>query len=164
MGYVGRSTVRDFRCKMLEKMMRMPVAYFQSRSSGELISKVNYDAEQVSASISNAISDTLRGALLLIAMLVVMFLISWKITSLALLIGPVLALYLKSVSTRMRNHSTNVQASMGEVTQVANEVVDGYQVIKSFDGIDYETKRIRQVTENNKKQEMRMYFATAISN
>lgn len=163
MGYIGRSTVRDYRCSMLETMMRLPVSFFQSRSSGELISKVNYDAEQVAASISNALTDALRGVLLLVAMLWVMFSINWKITSLALLIGPIIAIYLKSVSKRMRVYSTKVQNSMGDVTQVANEVVDGYQVIKSFDGIDYETKRIKRVTENNRKREMKMYFATAVS-
>lgn len=161
-GYVCRSTVKDFRRRMLKQMMRLPVSFFQNKSPGELISKVNYDTEQLAGSISG-IFDTLRAIFIFISMLVVMFMISWRITTILLLIAPILGLYLKFISKKMRVHSSHVQESMGNVTQVANEVVDGYQVIKSFNGVGYESRRIDQTTENTNVQEMKLIFLSAVS-
>lgn len=163
MGVVGRSIVKDFRQKMLTHMMCLPVSFFQSRSAGELISKVNYDAEQVAESLSKAISDSLRGTFIAIALLVAMLLISWRITLIVLIIAPLLAFYFKYISARMRKYSLGVQDSMGDVTRVAGEVVQGYSVIKSFDGMDYESKKIDRVTKKNLSQEIKMYLATASS-
>lgn len=163
MGYVGRSVVRDFRCKMLKHMMRLPVSFFQSRPAGDLISKINYDAEQVASSLSNAISDTLRGFFLLISLVVVMFSISWRITIIVMLVAPILGVYFKYISNRMRKYSFGVQETMGDVTKVAGEIVQGYTVVKSFGAMDYETARVEKVTNKNRKQELRMFFATASS-
>lgn len=163
MGYVGRNTVKDFRCKMLKHIMHLPVSFFQANSAGELLSKINYDAEQVSESISGAISDTVRGLFILISMVVVMFLISWRISLLVLVVGPILGVYFRYVSSKMRIHSIRVQKTMGDVTQVAGEIINGYQVIKGYGGVEYENNRTEVVTKNNTKQEMRMFFATASS-
>ncbi len=163
MGYVGRSTVRDFRCKMLNHIMHLPGSFFDKVASGTLISKINYDTEQVAAAISDAVSDTLRGFFIFITLLTVMFSISWRITILVLAIAPILGYCLKVFSKYMRRYSSSVQQTMGHVTHAASEILDGTQVIKIFGGVKQEEKRFAIVTENNKQQEMKMYFARASS-
>jgi ATP-binding cassette, subfamily B, bacterial MsbA len=163
MGYVGRNVVRDFRRKMLAHLMTLPSSFYDHHSQGELVSKVNYDTEQVSIAISDSVSDSLRGIFIAIAQLVVMFRISYQISLIVLASVPAMAMYFKYISKKMRMHSIKVQSTMGEVTHVAGEVIEGHQVIKSFNGESYEASRIYEVTENNKKQALRMCFASAIS-
>ena len=163
MGYVGRNVVRDFRRKMLAHLMLLPSSFYDHHSQGELVSKINYDSEQVSIAISESVSDTLRGIFNTVAQLIVMFTISYQISLIALAAIPLIALYFKYISKKMRAHSIKVQATMGEVTHVAGEIVEGHQVIKAFNGERYEELRIHAVTEHNTKQALRMCFASAIS-
>src|SRR5438132_1610577 len=55
MSWIGRSVVRDFRCKMVAHLMSLPATFFDQKTSGELLSKINYDTDQVAEAISEAI-------------------------------------------------------------------------------------------------------------
>jgi subfamily B ATP-binding cassette protein MsbA len=163
MGKVGRSIVRDLRREMLTHLMRVPSCFFDKHTSGELISKINYDTEQVADAITEAICATITGFAITCALLYVMFSINWRITTLLTLVLPVMAFYIHKVSQKMRAYSTQVQATMGSITQVSEEVVEGNRVIRTFGGIDYESHRIAQVTTDNYKKEMQMIRVTALS-
>ena len=76
MGYVGRSVVRDFRCKILNHIMHLPGSFYDKVASGVLISKINYDTEQVAAAISDAVLDTIRGFFIFITLFLLSLLLS----------------------------------------------------------------------------------------
>lgn len=161
MAKVGRSAVRDFRVRLLEKMMLLPSNYFDHVPSGNIISKVNYDTEQVAQALSGAISDAIRGFFIAISMLYVMFSTCWWITCIVLTVVPVLAGFLHYVSKCMRRYSLKVQETMGEVTRVTGEVVNGFQVIRVYAGQDHERRRVRKAMHDNYVQEMKMYLSSA---
>lgn len=163
MGRVGRGVVRDFRRKMMLKLMQVPVSYFDEKTSGELVSKINFDTEQVAEAITDAVTGTIRGAFQAIALISVMLYQNWKITLIVMVAAPVLAVFVQLVSVRMRKHSTRIQTTMGNVTQVAEEVIEGYKVIRTYAGIPYESARIEVATDENRKQEMKMISTTAAS-
>lgn len=163
MGKVGRSIVRDMRRKMLTHLMQVPSTFFDRNSSGELISKINYDTEQVADAITEAICATITGFAITCALLYVMFTINWRITTLLILVLPVMGFYIHKVSQKMRAYSTQVQATMGSITQVSEEVVEGHRVIRTFGGSRYESGRIDIVTTDNYKKEMQMIRVTALS-
>lgn len=163
MGKVGRSIVRDLRREMLTHLMRVPSYFFDKHSSGELISKINYDTEQVADAITEAICATITGIAITCALLYVMFSINWRITTLLIMILPAMGFYIHKVSQKMRAYSTQVQATMGSITQVSEEVVEGNRVIRTFGGIGYESTRVAQVTTENYKKEMKMIRVTALS-
>jgi subfamily B ATP-binding cassette protein MsbA len=162
MTWVGRSVVRDFRRKMIDHLMRVPVSFYDQKTAGELLSKINYDTDQVAEGISEAITSAIRGIFTTLSLIVVMFQLNVRITLLLLLTIPVLGLYINKISRKMRKHSGQIQITMGRVTHVAGEVISGYKVIRTFGGIEYENKRFMEATTTNWTQEMKM-TATAAS-
>lgn len=162
MSWVGRSVVRDFRRKMVAHLMKLPAAFYDQKTNGELLSKINYDTDQVSEAISEAITSTIRGVLTTCSLVFVMFTLNPRVTTLLLVAVPILAIYISKISRRMRGHSGRIQTTMGRVTHVAGEVIGGYRVIRTFGGQPYEEERFKEATNANLTQELKM-TATAAS-
>lgn len=163
MGYVGRSVVRDYRQQMLRHLLVVPMSYYKKNTIGELISKINYDAEQVALAVSEAVREFLNSVVAIIVLFGVMISISWKVTLITLCVAPVVSVALRMVGKRMRKYSSNVQQTMGELTHVTAEIISGYQVIKVYNGAQYEQQRIISSTENNRKQELKTFLIAALS-
>lgn len=163
MSWVGRSVVRDFRRKMIEHLMWLPAAYYDQKTSGELLSKINYDTDQVAEAISEAITSAIRGILTTVSLAFVLFNLNARVTLLLLVALPILAIYINKISRRMRSHSGQIQITMGRVTHVAGEVIGGYKIIRIFGGQDYESQRFSKATKDNWTQEMKMTATSAAS-
>lgn len=163
MGYVGRSVVCDYRQQMLNHLLSVPIAYYKQHSIGELISKINYDAEQISVAVSDAVRECLSSIIAIAVLFGVMLSISWKVTITVMLVAPVVIIALRMLGKRMRRYSMQVQHSMGELTHVTAEVITGHQVIKIYQGNEYEQKRIKSATENNLRQELKTFLLAGLS-
>lgn len=163
MSWVGRSVVRDFRQKMIAHLITLPATFYDQRTLGELVSKVNYDSDQVAGAICEAITSTIRGILTTISLIIVMYNLNARITLLLMIGIPVLAIYINKISRKMRSHSSHIQQTMGRVTHVAGEVIGGYKVIRNFGGMNYEVKRFADVAKANWAQEMKMTSTSASS-
>jgi subfamily B ATP-binding cassette protein MsbA len=163
MSWVGRSVVRDFRQKMIAHLMNLPATFYDQRTTGELLSKINYDTDQVAEAISDAITSAIRGVLTTVSLVVVMYNLNEQITLLLVVAIPVLAVYINKISRKMRNHSGQIQITMGRVTHVAGEVIGGHKVVRMFGGIEYEKKRFSEAAAANWAQEMKMTSTSASS-
>ena len=163
MAYVGRNIVKDQRIAMLHHMLYLPVAFFDQSTTGKLVSKVNYDAEQVATALSDSVLELFKGIATVLFLLVVMLSFSWQITISVLILAPIISSYFKAISKRIRRYSTKVQYSMGEVTNIAHEIIGAHKVIRTFQGIPRESNRIKQVICNNCKQEVKIALVMACS-
>lgn len=163
MAWTGRGVVRDFRQKMIAHLIHLPAAFYDQRTSGELVSKINYDTDQVAVAISEAITSTIRGVLTLISLAVLLYNLNRNVTLLLMIALPILAIYINKISRKMRRHSNHIQVTMGRVTHVASEVIGGYKVIRTFGGMEYEKKRFADVALANWAQEMKMTATSASS-
>lgn len=163
MAWVGRSVVRDFRTKMISHLMRLPATFYDQRTLGELVSKINYDTDQVAAAISEAVTSAIRGVLTAFSLIYVMYGLNPRITMILIVGLPIFAVYINKISKKMRRHSTDIQVTMGSVTHVAGEVIGAYKVIRTFGGTDYEQKRFAAVASSNWSQEMKMASTSASS-
>ncbi len=163
MSWVGRSVVRDFRCKMISHLMSLPASYYDQKTNGELLSKINYDTDQVSEAISEAVTSTIRGVLTTLSLVIVMVTLNPRVTLVLLFAFPFLILYISKISRRMRGHSGQIQRTMGRVTHVAGEVIGGYRVIRTFGGKKYESERFREASIANWTQELKMTATSASS-
>ncbi|MFM8453578.1 MAG: lipid A export permease/ATP-binding protein MsbA [Gammaproteobacteria bacterium] len=163
MSCVGRGVVRDFRQAMVRKLTHLPVDFYDHHASGDLISKVNFDAHQVAEAISEAITSAIRGVFTTLSMLVVMLNINPHVTLLLVVTIPILGFYLNKISRKLRQQSMEIQKSMGDVTHVTGEIVNGNKVIKIFSGFNYEQVRFNEAANSNYLQEMRMTRISASS-
>ena len=163
MAWVGRHVVKDLRSEMFEHMLVLPARYYDRQASGQLISKLIYDVEQVSDAASNALSILVQDTLTLIGLLGWMFYLNWKLTLLFLVIGPVVAVLINYVNKRIRRYAQRLQGSVGDVTHISQEAIEGERVVKVFGGQGHERAAFARANENNRHQFMKITSVNAAS-
>lgn len=163
MGWVARQVVMNFRQKMFRHLLTLPALFFDKNSSGELLSRMTYNVEQVANASSDALTVMVREGCTSIGLIIVMFSVSWKLTLLFVLTIPIMALFFQLASKRLRGVSTAIQTSMEQVTHTAEEVIEGYKEVKAFGGEAYEINRFDGATHYNRRQEMKLIVTTAVS-
>lgn len=159
---VGRSIVMDFRQKIFKHMLKLPATFYDTQSSGQLLSRLIYNVEQVADATTYALLIIVQEGVLAIGLIFVMFLLSWKLTLLFMIVFPLMAWLVRLTSKRLRRLSTGVQFSVGEVSHIAEESIEGYRVIRTFGGEAYETEKFNHATRDNKQREMKVVSTNAL--
>ena len=163
MSWIGRTIIKTLRGEMFRQLLRLPTAYYDRTASGQLLSKFTYNVEQVSQASTNAVTIVVRDTLTALGLLGYMFYLSGTLSLVFLLAGPFIAVVVVYVSRRFRRVSTRIQDSMGEVTQITQEAIEGQREVKIFGGQDYETEHFDEVNERNQRQQLKMVATSAIS-
>ncbi len=161
--YVGRSVIMKIRQEMFDKLVHMPTKTYDFASSGELLSKLTYDTEQVAEAATKAITVLVRDGLTVIGLLGLMFYQSFILSIGLFVIGPVIAIFVKFMSVRFRDTSKHIQKSMGFITNVVEELIAGHRVVKIFGGEHSEKKSFNYVNVNNRDRHMKLALIQGIS-
>ena len=163
MEHVGRNIIRDMRKQMFTSLMRLPTAFYDQISSAQLTSKLIYDVERVAQAATNAVTIVVRDTFTIIGLLGLLFYTSWKLAVVFLLLGPVITLLVVAVSKRFRRISQRIQSSMGNVTQLSQQITEGHRVVKIFGGENCEDRQFAKANEYNRRQNMKLAATRAIS-
>ncbi len=161
MSWMGWRVIKSIRKEIFDKYLSLPTQYYDTASSGELISKITFNAQNVAQAASNVITVMVRDSLTALGLFALMFYLSWQLSLSFLIIGPVIGVIVSKVSKTFRNISRDIQNSMGEVSHVIEEAVEGQRVVKIFGGHDYERQQFEKVNELNRKLNMRETVAKA---
>jgi subfamily B ATP-binding cassette protein MsbA len=142
--WVANKVVLDLRAAMFGRLVRLPAKFFDDHSSGALLSKVAYDVSGVAGAATTVLTVLVKDSIAIIGLLAWLFYLNWKLTLVALAIGPPVALTVRLISGRMRRMSREVMRSLGDVVHVLQETIDCHKVVKVFGGQDYELGRFRR--------------------
>jgi subfamily B ATP-binding cassette protein MsbA len=148
MAWTGHRVVFDLRRQMIDRLLSLPTPYYDAQSSGGLISKFTFDAYQLAAATSSAITTAIRSALTIAGSLGLLFWLNWQLTLISIFIMPPVAAVIRYFSRRLRRVARDVQRRTGSITHVLEEIVGAQRVVKIFSGQDYE--RTRAVAGANK--------------
>ncbi|WP_442928494.1 lipid A export permease/ATP-binding protein MsbA [Microbulbifer epialgicus] len=163
LAYVGRAVIHELRAQLFKKIGQLPSAYFDRYTGAYLISKVSYNVEQVTNSITKAVKVLFRESFTTIGLLAYLLLVNWKLTLTFFLFAPLIALIVRTVGKRFRKLSHRIQNSMGDVTHVTQEAINGYQVVRMYGGQEYENSRFQSASDNNRRQFMKLVVANNAS-
>jgi ATP-binding cassette, subfamily B, bacterial MsbA len=161
--WVGNKVVMDLRNAMFEKMLVLPTTYYDNRPTGNLISKVTFDVSQVTTAATTVLTIIFKDGLASIGLLAWMVWLNWKLTLLSLAMTPLIVFIVRTISVKLRSSSRNVQRTMGDVTQVLQEAIEGHKVVKLFGGLRYEAQRFRQEADQVRRFLMKQTKAAAAS-
>ena len=161
--WVGRNVIKKIRQEMFEKLVHMPTKTYDFASSGELLSKLTYDTEQVAEAATKAITVLVRDGLTVIGLLGLMFYQSFILSAGLFVIGPVIAIFIKLMSVKFRDTSKHIQKSMGYITNVVEELIAGHRVVKIFGGENSEKKSFNYVNKNNRDRHLKLALIQGIS-
>jgi len=160
---VARSVVTVLRQSVFAHIVRLPADYYDEAPSGQLLSKILYDVEQVAQVSANALTDLVQNICLVTGLLTVMMVISWQLSMMFLLTIPFIGILVNFTNKRVRRISHNVQQSMGDVTSTASEAIDGYREVRLFDGETHEVNKFNHATHRSRQQDMKVAVSKAIN-
>lgn len=159
--WVGNRLVMDLREKMFDRLLRLPISYYDDHASGNLISKLTFDVTQVTSAATSMVTVLVKDTLTVFGLLSWLFYLNWKLALISLTVAPLLAWLVKKFSVRMRQVSRNSQRAMGGITQVIEESIEGNRVVKIFGGMDYEAKRFRDAANQVRHAGMKQAAASS---
>ncbi|MEJ2129577.1 MAG: lipid A export permease/ATP-binding protein MsbA [Woeseiaceae bacterium] len=162
LGYVGRSVISSLRRGVFRKFLTLPTRFFDERSTGPLLSRLTYNVEMVAESVTSVVTILIRDVLTVLAAFAVMIIQSPKLTIFVAILFPVVASLVRVLGVAFRRYSGRIQDTVGEVTQVTEEIIRGNRIVKIFGGYDYEKQRLDEVDGRNKKQNLKLINVRAL--
>ncbi len=163
MSLVGRNVIFVLRNEMFAKMVCLPKNFYDLATTGELMAKFTYDVEQVASATTKAITVAIRDSLTIIGLIAWMIYLNALLAAVFLIVAPLVATLVVSVSKRFRRISKNIQGSVGDVSRVLEEAIKGQQVVKIFGGRRYEENQFERVNALNRSQNLKMQMTQALT-
>ena len=163
MSYVARQLVHYLRLDLFKRFLVLPSRFYDQHSSGHLVSRLTFNVEQVTGAATNAVTVLVREGLFVIGLMSYLLWVNWQLALVFVAVSPIIGVVVSYASRRFRKISHRIQNSVGDVTHVASETLQGYRVVRSFGGTEFEYQRFLKASEYNRTQAMKMALTKAIS-
>jgi len=144
MAYVSNQVVADIRQELFQQLMRLPVGFHDSNTSGRLVSRVVNDVGLMANAASNVVKDTFQNALTFLAMVGIILYQDWRLAGISLIVLPLAGLTMVRVGKRLKKLAASGQEQMGDMSSTLQEIFAGIRVVKAFGREDAEGERFRE--------------------
>ncbi len=124
----------NFRRDISEKINRLPLRYFDSRTYGDVLSRVTNDVDTISQNLNQTMTQLITSVATILGILVMMLTISWHLTIVAVVVLPVSLIFVSFIIKRSQKYFTKQQSSLGEINGHIEEMYGGHNVMKAFNG------------------------------
>ena len=161
MSWVSNNVIAELRQKMFERMIRLPSSYYSDNLSGRLMSRIAYDVSGVAGAATSALTSLIKDSLSIIGLMGWLVYLNWRLTLITLSVVPFIAFVVRTFSKRLRSVARGQQESMGKITQVLQETIEGNKVVKIFGGQKYEEERFGKSVREQRRLTMRATMASA---
>ncbi len=161
---VSSNVIHTLRCEIFEKYTQLPTAHFDSNNSGYMISRITHNVNQVAQATTDAVRKVVQEGLTALGLLGYLFYIDWRLSLIFLVVAPIIAKLVNYVSKRLRMLSKKIQESIGDMTHITSELVNGHRVVRSYGGEMYERNRFLDSSEHNRRQSLKLISTSAIHN
>ncbi len=161
---VSSNVIHTLRCEIFEKYTQLPTAHFDANNSGYMIARITHNVNQVAQATTDAVRKVVQEGFTAAGLLAYLFYMNWRLSLVFLVIAPVIALLVNYVSKRMRMLSKRIQESIGDMTHITSELVNGHRIVRSYGGEDYECLRFIERSDHNRNQSMKLISTSSLHN
>ena len=161
--YVGFSAVTDLRQKVFDRVLRQDANFFESNSTGRVMSSIMNDLEKIQVATSHMLADWLRQSFSVIFLLCVVLQKDWKLAIASLTVLPFVLVPTLRIGRRIRRTTRRAQDDAAELNQILQETISGHQVVKSFGTEDLESNRFLVAANRLKATNLRYVALQALS-
>jgi subfamily B ATP-binding cassette protein MsbA len=161
--YAGFSAVTDLRNEAFEKILRQSARFYETHSTGHLMSSILNDIDKIQTAISSMLADSMRQVFVVIGLLFVLMHWDWRLALVSLTVLPFVLIPTARIGKRIRRTSRNTQDAMGEVNQILQETITGQEVVKAFSAESYEAERFRVASRKLLKGNLRYVLQQALA-
>jgi subfamily B ATP-binding cassette protein MsbA len=159
--YVAYRVIMDLRQAMFERLLQLPLRFFTDNLSGKLISKFTFDVIQIAVAVTYVITVLVRDSVTVLGLLAFLLWENWQLTLITCAVIPLIALVVRAFNRRLRGLTAQTQQSMGDITHVLQETIEGQKVVKIFAGQAYEAKRFGAAVDRVRRTLMKETAAAA---
>ena len=129
---ISQRTVRMMRADLFRKLMHLPVKYFDTRQTGEILSHISYDIDTVNTSLSNDLVQILTSVITVIGALIMMIRISPALVLVFVVTVPMSVLFTRFMTRRVRPLYRNRSIALGDMNGFVEEYVSGQRTIRAY--------------------------------
>jgi subfamily B ATP-binding cassette protein MsbA len=162
MARTSRGVIMMLRQDIFTHFLRLPSTYYDNHSSGFMLANLIYNVEQVANAGAETLTTFIQSFCMIVGLIIVMFSISWHLSLLFLISAPIVVFTVRKINKRLRALNLKLQHQMGDVTNIAEETIEGYKVIRAFGGQQHETKKFAKATERNRAFELKIVISNSI--
>jgi subfamily B ATP-binding cassette protein MsbA len=147
MADVGQRVVMDLRNRLYRHILGQSAAFFSMRTSGQLVSRLTNDVNQVQAAVSETLADLLRESLAVVGYAVLLFYFDWRLSLVLFVAAPLIVYPLVRLGQRVRRSTRRGQMELEHVTHLAMEGFSGQRIVKAFGAEGRESERFNRATD-----------------
>jgi subfamily B ATP-binding cassette protein MsbA len=161
MQWVANKVILDLRRAMFARVLTLPPAYFDHVPTAVLVSRFTNDANNIAAAATSVLVVLVRDTVTIAALLAILFHANWKLTLIAFVVIPPIALVVRAFSKRLRVMSRESQKAIGGVAEVLDEAISNQRVVRVFGGQKYESDRFERAAQAVRRFNMKHATAAA---
>ena len=144
MNYVGNQVVTDIRQELFGRMIRLPVKYHDSNTSGRLVSRVINDVTLMANAVAGVLKDVFQQGLTFVVMLGVIFYQNWKLGGMSVIVIPLTVVTMMRMGKRLRSLGKSGQEQMGDMASTLQETLAGIRMVKAYGREAAEAERFKE--------------------
>ena len=161
--WVSNKVIMDLRVNMFSKLLRLPKSYFDKNTTGETLSKLTYDVEQISAAASVIWLELIKSLLTVIILIIYLFYKNYLLSLSLLILLPLVYLAVKISTIRIRKGSKKVLHSMGKMTHLLDENISGNDLVKIYNAHSHEEGKFSQLVKTIRQQRFKVDVAGGVN-
>jgi subfamily B ATP-binding cassette protein MsbA len=163
MKWVATRVIMDLRKEMFDRLQTLPTSYFENNSSGNIIAKFTFNVQRVMSAATDVLVTVVKDGLTIIGLIAYALYLNWQLSLVVFLIMPPTALVISYFSRRMRRLSRSLQDTVGDITRVIQEAINGSREIKIFGGEAYEERRFYKLNNWIRRYRMKVAIASSLN-
>ena len=161
--WISNKVIMDLRVNMFAKLLRLPKSYFDKNTTGETLSKLTFDVEQISAAASTIWLQFIKSSFTVIVLTSYLFYKSFLLSLSLIVLLPLVYLAVKFSTSRIRKGSVSVQKSMGKMTHLLDENISGNDLIKIYQAQETETNKFFSIINTIRQQRFKVDMAGGLN-
>ena len=161
--WVGINAVRDIRQTVYDKLLRHDAQFFETQSTGRIMSSVMSDIDKIQVATSSMLADWLRQSFSVMALLWVVLQHDWKLALFSLTVLPIVLLPTIRLGRRIRRTTRKAQDNAAELNEILQETIAGQQIVKSFGSEAHESKRFAIAAQRLRNANLRYVAQQAVA-
>jgi len=161
--WISNKVILDLRVDMFTKLIKLPKSYFDKNTTGQTLSKLTYDVEQISEAASTIWLEFIKSSFTVIILTTYLFYKNYLLSFSLLVLLPLIYFAVKLSTNRIRSASKKVQDSMGRMTHLLDENISGNDLIKIYNAQKSEHNKFYNIINTIRQQCFKVDFAAGLN-
>lgn len=162
MAKVSSKVAEDFRRKISTKINRLPLAYFDRTTYGDVLSRMTNDVDTISQTLSDSLASLISSVTMIVGVPIIMFTISWELTLLTLVEIPLALLLIGTIVKISQKYFTRQQKYLGQINGHIEEIYSAHNVVKAFNGEQDAMDKFEIINQNLARSTRKSQFLSSL--